>query len=71
MVELKDRAAELSSGEGTGAAPGEDDRVAEATAALVGLGANPSQARKVVRQAVEKNGGAGVEELIKDALRAI
>lgn len=44
----------------------------EATEALIGLGTNPLQARKVVTQAIQEDGdGMAVEEVIRLALKRI
>jgi len=71
VLELKDRVAEIGGEAGVAPTTGGDVRADEATSALIGLGANPAHARKVVEKAVEQNGAATVEELIRDALRAI
>jgi Holliday junction resolvasome RuvABC DNA-binding subunit len=48
------------------------DILAEATAALAGLGANPVQARKVVATVLQDMGDdATIEQVIKRALRSI
>ena len=72
VLELKDRVSDIG-------LPGGDERVseskessvaAEATAALIGLGANPAQARRIVEQVAAKK-NLSVEEIIKEALRNI
>ena len=71
ILELKDRVADIGV-EGGGrlaSAPGASN-VAEATAALIGLGANPAQSRRIVEQVAAK-GDLSVEEIIKEALRNI
>lgn len=72
VLELKDKIGEIGVEGGGGDTPaGEASSVvAEATAALVGLGANAAQARKIV-EAVAEKGDLSVEEIIKEALRKI
>ena len=71
ILELKDRISDIGIAEREGPAVGEaGSSVAEATAALVGLGASPVQAKKVVEQ-VAAQGDLSVEEIIKQALRNI
>lgn len=71
ILELKDRISDIGISDRGGAAAAEaGSPVAEATAALVGLGASPVQARKVVEQVAAK-GDLTVEEIIKEALRNI
>ena len=68
ILELKDRVADIGVGhiaESTGSSS-----VSEAAAALVGLGANPAQARRLVEQVAAKD-DLTVEEIIKEALRSI
>ena len=50
----------------------EADPLEEATAALMGLGASPSQARRAVQEVIQAGeGGSGVEEVIRRALKRI
>lgn len=50
----------------------EADPTEEATAALMGLGTSPSQARRAVQEVVQAGeGGSGVEEVIRRALKRI
>ena len=72
ILELRDRISDIGIGEGGGSAPAAEagSPITEATAALVGLGASPVQAKKVVEQVAAK-GDLSVEEIIKEALRNI
>ena len=73
VLELRDRIGAVPSEEVEGVVDaGAIDRMDEATAALIGLGANPLQARKVVTQVLQADGdGLPVEEIIKRALKGI
>jgi Holliday junction DNA helicase RuvA len=81
VVELKDRAAELASGESAGAGlppravPAADADVetrAHALSALLNLGYPKAQAERVVDAAAAESGaGASIEELIRNALRRL
>ena len=72
VLELKDRIGDIGVPGGPGASTdtGTPSIVAEATAALVGLGANPGQAKRIVEEVASK-GDLSVEEIIKEALRKI
>ena len=71
VLELKDRVGDIGvDGSAPAAEDGDSSLVAEATAALIGLGANAAQARKIVEQVAE-SGDLTVEEIIKEALRKI
>jgi Holliday junction DNA helicase RuvA len=71
ILELKDLISDIGIAEREGPVVGESGSpVAEATEALVGLGASPVQAKKVVEQ-VAARGDLSVEEIIKEALRNI
>ena len=72
VVELRDRIGSIDAAEpGTDVDPESVDQLEEAVLALVGLGSNPLQARKVVAQVLKDDGdGMPVEELIKRALKA-
>jgi holliday junction DNA helicase RuvA len=70
VLELKDRVGEISGVQGTAPVEAGGSVVAEAVAALVGLGANPGQAKRIVEQVAE-NDDLSVEDIIKEALRKI
>ena len=75
ILELKDKIGVIvpeDPGVGDDLEGGSLDLLEEATAALIGLGANPLQARKVVTQVIHGGDGAlAVEEIIRRALRRI
>ena len=71
ILELKDRVDDIGIKCTEGLVAGASSSIeSEATAALVGLGANPAQARRIVDQVAAK-GDLTVEEIIKEALRNI
>ena len=72
VLELKDRVGDIGvqGVEGKTDGDGGSALVAEAVAALVGLGANAGQARRIVEEVAAK-GDLSVEEIIKEALRKI
>ena len=71
ILELKDKIGEIGLADGlSGATPHVSSTTSEAVAALVGLGAAPAQAKRVVEQVAAK-GDLSVEDIIKDALRNI
>ena len=72
VLELKDRVGDIAAGDRSNGKPDSEPSsiVGEATAALIGLGSNPGQARRIVEQVAE-NGDLTVEEIIKEALRNI
>ncbi len=71
VVELKERFDKIGLEDWEGGPEGEAlDRVNEATAALVGLGSSPIQARKVVVDVIRADGDdLPIEEIIRRALR--
>ena len=70
VLELKDRVGDVGvSAEHAPETP-ESSAVAEAVAALIGLGANAAQAKKVAED-VSKGGDLSVEDIIKESLRKI
>lgn len=73
VLELKDRMGTISAeGAEVAVAEGAMNLLEEATAALVGLGANPLQARKVVGLVLQETGDAvPVEQVIRQALKRI
>ncbi len=72
VLELKDRIAMISPEEIDPVEDSSMDLVEEATSALLGLGANPLQARQVVSQVVKDSGdSASVEDVIRQSLRKI
>ena len=71
VLELKDRVGDIGAARGQGRAPeARGSVVSEAVAALVGLGANPGQAKRIVEE-VAARGDMTVEAIIKEALRKI
>jgi Holliday junction DNA helicase RuvA len=73
VLELKDRVgAVVPEGVEEVVEEGALGQLDEATAALIGLGANPLQARKVVTRVIQEDGdGMAVEEVIRLALKRI
>ncbi|MDZ7267843.1 MAG: Holliday junction branch migration protein RuvA [candidate division KSB1 bacterium] len=71
VVELRDRLAGFAVTGETTATPAVSAQANEALLALVSLGYPRPAAEKAIRRAVEANGSAGVEELLKAALRHI
>ncbi|VVM06361.1 Holliday junction branch migration protein RuvA [Methylacidimicrobium tartarophylax] len=70
IVELRDRFPEVDADLGTVRKPlGEDSIGKDARLALLALGYREAEAEKAVRQARERLPVAGVEELIREALR--
>ena len=71
ILELKDKIGDIGFSDGIpGTAPHVSSTMSEAVAALVGLGAAPTQAKRVVEQ-VSAKGDLSVEDIIKEALRNI
>jgi len=73
IVELRDKVGVSAAWEAASAknAPPEEQHVNDAVLALISLGYKQVDAHKAVRALHEKNRGATVEELIKDALKAL
>ena len=74
VLEMKDKIGDIAPEELTPDAIGhaDPDVLDEATAALVGLGANPVQARKIVATVLKDMGEtAAIEEVIKRSLKRI
>jgi len=73
VLELKDRINTIPSREIKGVLEtGKINRLDEASAALIGMGANPLQARKVITQVLQNDvNSLPIEEIIKLALKRI